>query len=195
MRKYFALLTILVLLFLTTTGCIDLYLVNEFLVPRDDPPLEFVWQEYHYHYGFNSTPPAEILEVYNEQFELEIKPKTQQMRIDVTVDMRSAKEVEEIINDTLPEGDIKDAILEFLDQIFEYADQRYIEVTIKLPDGFEVYHNRFNQTAAVEIGPVLNPGEGTWIIEVDAAGIGGDVGGYRYQDSFSIDAIVKELKE
>ena len=194
MRKYFALLTILVLLFLTTTGCIDLYLVNEFLVPHEVIEEEFVWQEYNFHYGFNSTPPAEILELYSEQFELEIKPKSQQMRIDIAVEMRSAEQFEEIINQT--PGPFKEFLLELLEQALEYADQRYIEVSILLPDGFVLYSNRFNETTSVEIGPILNPGKGTWIIEVDGAGIGGGAEfGYEYHDAFSIDTIVKELKE
>jgi hypothetical protein len=195
MRKHFALLTILVMLILTTTGCIDLYFANEFLVPHEEKIEEFVWNEYNFNHSFQSNPPDQIVESFTEEFELVVKPKTQQMRIDISVDMRSAKEIEKIINDTLP-GPIKEYLLELLEQVLEYADQRFVEFTIKLPDGTEVFHNRFNETTSVEIGPIYNPSKGIWIIEVDGAGIGGGVGSeFEYHDSFSIDAIIKELKE
>jgi hypothetical protein len=193
MRKYLALATILVLLFLSTTGCIDIYLARDLLVPREKEVVEYEWQDHIFDHNFTSSL-NEPLELYSEEFEVPVKPRTDLMRFDISIEMRSGKEVWEIINDTFP-GPIKEVVLEWLEQILEYTDQRYIEITISLPDGFELYKNTFNQTTTVEIGPITSPGEGNWIIEIDAAGVGYVSGDLEYHDAFSIKVVLREIKE
>jgi hypothetical protein len=192
MRRFFALVAVIILLFLSTAGCIDIYLLDEYLVPREEKPLEYIWQNYHFDYNFTSTF-TEAVELYSETFEVEIKPQSQQMRFDLSVHMRSAEEVWEIINDSL---DVPDWLEELVQRMLEFTDQRYIEITITLPDGFELYNRRFNQTTDVKLDLISSPTEGIWLIEVEGAGSGFDeFQGVEYKDSFSIDVIVKELKE
>jgi hypothetical protein len=190
MRKYLALATILVLLFLSTTGCIDIYLARDLLVPREEEVVEYEWQDYNFDHNFSSSP-NEPLELYSEEFEVPVKPRTDLMRIDISIEMRSIREVW----DAVPNGTLKDLLQDLVEQIFEYADQRYIEITISLPDGFELYKNTFNQTTTAEIGPITSPGEGNWIIEVDAAGVGYASGDLEYHDAFAIKVVLREIKE
>lgn len=193
MRKYLALATILVLLFLTTSGCLDIYLARDLLVPKEEVEVEYEWQDYIFDHNFSSSP-NEPLELYSEEFEVPVKPRTDLMRIDISIEMRSGKEVWEIINDTFP-GPIKEVILEWLEQILEYTDQRFIDITISLPNGEEIYSNKFNQTTTAEIGPINSPGDGNWIIEVDAAGVGYQSGDLEYHDAFYIKVVLREIKE
>ena len=192
MRKYLALATILVLLFLSTTGCIDIYLARDLLVPREEEVVEYEWQDYIFDHNFSSSQ-NEPLELYSEEFEVPVKPKTDLMRLDISIEMRSIREVW----DAVPNGSIKEALQDLVEQILEYADQRYIEITVSLPDGFELYKNTFNQTTTVEIGPITSPGEGNWIIKVDGAGIGYKYqsGDLEYHDAFSIKVVLREIKE
>jgi hypothetical protein len=190
MRKYLALATILVLLFLTTSGCLDIYLVRDLLVPKEEVEIEYEWQDYIFDHNFSSSP-NNPLETYSEDFEVPVKPRTDLMRIDISIEMRSIREVW----DAVPNGTIKDLLQDLVEQIFEYADQRYIKITISLPGGDPIYENTFNQTTTAEIGPINSPGEGNWVIEVDAAGVGYLSGDLEYHDAFSIKVVLREIKE
>jgi hypothetical protein len=197
MKRLFALLAAFVFLFMFTSGCISIYLAKELLVPSDEKPVEYVFKSYHFADNFTSSPPpGEVIQLYDEEFEVEVKPETENMRIDISVFMRSADEIIEIINDSFPDGQFKDLLMEFLETALEFTDQRYIEVTVKFPDGDEFDKFRFNQTEHVEIPIISSPNVGTWIIEVKGAGIGIDeISGVEYHDSFSVNVIVKEIKE
>jgi hypothetical protein len=192
MRRFFALIAVLILLFLTTAGCIDIYFADELFVPKEVVKPEYIWQNYNFNYNFTSAIP-EFIETYDENFEVDIKPESQQMRFDIFVNMRSAEEVWKIINDTV---DIPEELEELVQRAFEFLDQRYIEVTITLPDGFELYNRRFNETTTIQLDLISSPTEGIWNIHVEGAGVGSSEQlEFEYKDSFSTDVIVKELKE
>ncbi len=197
MKKIFSMVTVLILMIISTTGCLHIFLADEFLVPKIDKPIEYEFKSYHFADNFTSNFPVEVLQIYEEEFPINIKPETENMRIDISVFMRSADEVIEIINNTPGEGPVKELLMELLEQALELSDQRYIEIKVKLPDGYELYNGRFNQTNQVDVPLISSPMEGTWIVEVEGAGIGGGDGslGFEYHDSFSIDVIVKEIKE
>lgn len=190
MRKYLALATILVMLFLSTTGCIDIYLARDLFVPQEDVVVVYEWQDYIFDHNFTS-PLNNPLELYSEEFEIPVKPRTDLMRLDISIEMRSIREVW----DSVPNGTIKEALQDLVEQMLEYADQRYIEITVSLPDGFELYNNRFNQTTTVEIGPITSPGEGNWIIDVVGAGVGYESGDLEYHDAFAIKVVLREIKD
>lgn len=191
MKRHFALLAVLMLLFVATAGCIDIHLANDFLVPKKNEIIEFEWFNYNFHHSFNSTT-TQPLEIYDEEFELEVKPKTKHMRINLEVEMRSIKEVWDSIPD-----EIKEYLEDLAERLFEYADQRYIEITISMPDGFVIYNERFNQSAVVELDLISSPMEGIWIIDVEASGVGYKYteGDLEYHDSFSIDVVLNEIKK
>ncbi len=192
MRKLMAFLVVFLLIFITTAGCIDIHLLKDLLVPREEEKIEYHIVEYSFNHSFISIPPDNILEIYDEEFKVPVKPLTKHMRFDIGIVMRSADEIWETIGKYIPNGTLKDLI----EQLLELADQRYIEVTITLPDGFELYKNRFNDTENVELPLIYNPGEGNWTIAVDAAGVGTPEGEELvYQDSFYITAIINEPKE
>jgi hypothetical protein len=190
MKKHFALISVLMLLFLTTAGCIDIYLANEFLVPKKERKVVFEWHDLNFNHSFSSTP-NEPVEIYNEQFDVEVKPKTKHMRINVEIEMRSIKEVW----DAIPNGTIKDLLEELVGRLFEFADQRFIEITITMPDGFVIYNERFNQSADVELELISSPMEGNWVIDVEASGAGIEYDEISYHDFFSIDVVLNEIKE
>jgi hypothetical protein len=188
MKRHFTLLAVLMLLFLATAGCIDIHLANDLLVPKKEIEIEYEFFTYNFNHSFSSTPtdPAEI---YSEQFELEVKPQTKHMRIDIEVGMRSLKE----IWDSIPNGTLKDYLEEFVGRLFELADQRYVEITISKPEGDVIYDKRFNQSIADEIPLISGPMDGIWIIDVEAAGVG--LEDLDYNDHFSIDVVLNEIKE
>ena len=188
MKKHFALLAVLMLLFLSTAGCIDIFLANEYLVPQKKKVIEFEWLNYNFNDSLSSTV-NEPVEIYREQFELDVKPQTNAMRINIEVGMRSMKEVW----DTIPNGTFKDLLEDLMERLFEFADQRYIEITITMPDGNEIYNERFDKSAVVELDLISSPMQGIWIIEVEAAGVGHD--DLSYHDSFSINVVLNEIKE
>lgn len=191
MKKLFALVAAVLLLFLTSAGCINLDLANEYLVPKKEKKVVFQWSTYNYYHSFNSSTTMP-LEIYEEQFELEVKPQTKHMRINIEIVMRTIQEVWE----SLPE-EVKDILEELAERIFEFADQRYIEITIDMPNSNTVYNERFNQSASIELDLISSPMEGIWIIGVQASGAGYTYtqGDLEYHDSFSINAILNEVKE
>jgi len=188
MKRHFAFLAVIMLLFLATAGCIDIFLAEEYLVPKKVVPIKFEWFNYNYNYNFSSTL-NEPVEIYSEQFELEVKPQTKAMRIDIEVGMRSIKEVW----DEIPDNAVKEALEDLMERLFEFADQRYIEITITMPSGDAIYDERFNQSVVHEIPLISSPMEGIWIIDVEAAGVGLDE--LSYHDHFSIDVVLNEIKE
>jgi len=195
MRKLMAFLVVFLLIFITTAGCIDIHLLKDLLVPREEEKMEYHIIEYNFNHSFVSIPPDNILEIYNEEFKVPVKPLTQHMRIDIDIVMRSASEIWETINETWPGGDIPEWLEDLVKQLLELAGQRYIEITITLPDGFELYKNKFNDTENVELPLIYNPGEGNWTIEVEAAGGGIEFQGLAYSDSFYITVVINEPKE
>jgi hypothetical protein len=190
MKKHFTLVSVLLLLFLATAGCIDIHLANEFLVPHKEKEIIFEWFSYNFNHSFSSTP-NEPVEIYSEQFELEVKPQTKHMRINIETEMRSIKE----IWDSIPNGTIKDLLEDLIGRVFEFVDQRYIEITITMPDGFVIYEGRFNQSIDHEIPLISSPMEGIWLIDVEASGAGFEYDEISYHDSVSIDVILNEIKE
>ncbi len=198
MRKLMAFLVVFLLIFISTAGCIDIYLVRDLLVPHEEKTIGYQITEYNFNHSFISILPDNILEIYNEEFKVPIKPLTKHMRFDIDVVMRSGEEIWETINETWP-GDIPDWLEDLIEQMLELAGQRYIEVTITLPDGFELYNYKFNDTENVEIPedkPLGNIGEGDWTIEVEAAGVGYKFSEeFAYHDSFSITVVINEPKE
>jgi hypothetical protein len=199
MKKILTLTSVILLLILSSSGCIHIHLAKDLLVPKEDKTVEYIYQSYRFSDNLTSNIPLEVLEIYDEQFPLEVKPKTEHMRIDISITMRSAHELIRIINDTVPDDRPgKEYLLELLEQALEYADQRYFKVTIKIPESDDFkFQYRFNQTDQVEVGLISSPKDGTWIIEVEGAGIGGgsESMGFEYHDAFSVDIVLKEIKE
>lgn len=199
MRKLMALFVVFLLIFLFTAGCIDIYIVKDWLVPHEEERIDYQITEYIFSDSFNSTQ-SNPLETYNEEFKVPVKPLTKHMRFDINVEMRSAHEAWETINDSLPEDfPGRDYLEQMAEMLLQYADQRYVEITIKSPDGEEWFNYRFNDTESVEFPPetpLQGPGEGEWTIGVEAAGGGIKITDeLAYYDSFSILVVIYEPKE
>ncbi len=188
MKRHFALLAVLMLLFLSTAGCIDIFLANEYLVPQKKKVIEFEWLNYNFNDSLSSTV-NEPVEIYSEQFELDVKPQTNAMRINIMVVMRSMEEVWK----SVPNGTLKDLLEDLMELLFEFTDQRYIEITISMPNGNDIYNERFDQSGVVELDLISSPMQGIWIIEVEGAGAGLDE--LSYHDEFSIDIVLNEVKK
>ena len=195
MKKIAALLLFFLVILVSTAGCIDIYFVRDLLVPSEEEEIHFGIIEYNFNHNFTSVPPDNILEVYSEEFTVPVKPLAKHMRFDIEVVMTSAEDVweplKEILNGT-PFG-------EYIEELIKMAAQRYIEVTIKSPDGEEWFNYKFNDTETVEFPPetpLFLPGDGDWVIEVEGTG-----GGYKisedleYHDTFSAKVVVNEPLE
>jgi hypothetical protein len=195
MRKHLAFLVVYLLIFLSTAGCIDIHLVKDLLVPREEEKIEYWIKEYNFFYSFNSTQEDPI-EIYNKVYSVPVKPLTEHMRFDIDVVIRSAEEIWETINETFNPGP---EITEWVERLLELAGQRYVEVTIKSPDGVEWFNYKFNDTEKIEFPPetpLPGPGEGNWTIEVDGAGVGKElIQGLAYYDKFSIHVVLNEPKD
>jgi hypothetical protein len=197
MRKYLAFLVVFLLIFVSTAGCIDIYLLRDLLVPSKEEKIEYVVTEYNFTHIFTSSPNDPI-EIYNEVFVVPVKPLTENMRFDIDVVMRSGEEIWETINESIP-VDIPDELEELIEQLLEIASQRYIQITIKSPDEVEWFKYKFNDTESIDFPedtPLSSPGEGEWTIEVEGSGSGYEVTNeLSYHDSFSIVVVLSEPKD
>jgi hypothetical protein len=194
MRKHMAFLMIFLLIFISTAGCIDIHFVKDLLVPHEEEKIEYWVKEYNFGHSFNSTQNDPI-EIYNDVFIVPVKPLTKHMRFDIDVVMTSADEVWEPINNSLPN---ESAIKEIVEQLIRLLSQRYIDVTIKSPDGIEWFNYRFTDTETIEFPPetpLTSPGEGNWTIEVEGAGVGKEIFGLAYYDKLSIQVVINEPKD
>ncbi len=185
MRKYVALISVFLLIFVTTAGCIDIWLVKDTLVPREEKIVEYWDNQYNLvNKSFNSPLEPPFVETYNDDFKVTVKPGSKNMRFDIDVVMQSAEEYLEY----LPIGG------EIIENLSKVLSQRYVEVTIKMPDGTVWGEtHRFNDTKDEEV-LIFGPAEGDWAIEVEGDGIGFRATGveFEYHDSISIDVIIKE---
>lgn len=196
MRKQLAFLVVFLLIFLSTAGCIDIHFVKDLLVPREEEKIEYVITEYDFNDNFTSgLSPDDILEFYSKEFNVSVKPLTKHMRFNIDVVMRSADTVWKTINDSLPEGELKDLLSQIAEQLLKLADQRYVEVTITSPEGVEWFNYKFNGTENIELPLVYSPSEGDWLIFVEGAGAGFEYSEFAYHDSFSIHVVVNEPKD
>ncbi|UCG68060.1 MAG: hypothetical protein JSV09_09495 [Thermoplasmata archaeon] len=192
MKKIATLLLLFLVTPVSTAGCIDIYFVRDLLVPSEEDEINFGITEYNFNHNFTSVPPENILEVYNEEFIVPVKPLAKHMRFDIGVVMTSAEEVweplKEYLNDT-PFGP-------YIEELIKMAAQRYVEVTIKSPDGDEWFNYKFNDTETVEFPPetpLFLPGDGDWVIEVEGTGAGYRINDdLAYFDTFSAKVVVNE---
>ena len=201
MRKYIALFVVVLLIFTTMAGCIDIHLFKDLLVPKDEKVIDYTTNHYNVMTkSFNSTvfpfDPDNLIESYNEEFEVPIIPLTESVLFDIDVQMESGEEIWEIINDSWPLGDPPEQLKEIVEQLLLLASQRYIEVSITSPEGVEWFYARFNDTEKLDTDRIQSPGEGDWIVHVEGAGIGVDLNDlsikFAYHDSVSIDVTIRE---
>jgi hypothetical protein len=195
MRKPTALFMLFLVILISTAGCIDIYLVRDLLVPSEEDEIKYNIIEYNFNHNFTSVPPENILEIYNEEFIIPVKSLAKHMRFDFDVVMTSAEEAWEPLREILPNGTLKDMV----EELIKMTAQRYVEVTIKSPDGEEWFNYKFNDTETIGFPPetpLFLPGEGEWVIEVEGTG-----GGYEfssdlvYHDTFSAKVVVNEPVE
>ncbi len=204
MRKYIALFVVVLLIFTTMAGCIDIHLFKDLLVPKDEKVIDYTTNHYNVMTkSFNSTvfpfDPDNLIESYNEEFEVPIIPLTESVLFDIDVQMESGEEIWEIINDSWPLGDPPEQLKEIVEQLLLVASQRYIEVTITSPEGVEWFYARFNDTEGLDTDRIQSPGEGDWIVHVEGAGIGVDLNDlsikFAYHDSVTVDVTILEPVE
>jgi hypothetical protein len=76
---------------------------------------------------------------------------------------------------------------------------RYVNITIKMPDGEIWYQHKFNESEIVNLDPIKTPMCGNWEISVDARGVGFsiDLSTYKfsYHDGYSIRIMLEEPAE
>jgi hypothetical protein len=204
MRRYIALFVVVLLIFTTMAGCIDIHLFKDLLVPKDEKVIDYTTNRYIVMTkSFNSTvfpfDPDNLIEKYNEEFDVPIIPLTESVLFDMDVQMESGEEIWEIINDSWPGGDPPEQLKDIIEQLLSVASQRYVEVTITSPEGVEWFHAQFNDTESMDTDRIQSPGEGDWIVHVEGAGIGVDLSDlgiqFAYHDSVTVDVTILEPVE
>lgn len=204
MRKYIALFAVVLLISTTMAGCIDIHLFRDLLVPKDEKVIDYTTNRYNVMTkSFNSTvfpfDPDNLIESYNEEFEVPIIPLTESVLFDMDVQMESGEEIWEIINDSWPGGDPPEQLKEIIEQLLLVASQRYVEVTITSPEGVEWFHARFNDTEGMDTDRIQSPSEGDWMVHVEGSGIGVDLSDlgiqFAYHDSITVDVTILEPVE
>jgi hypothetical protein len=200
MRKYIALLTVFLLIFLSTAGCIDIHLAKDLLVPHKEDKVKWISKEFSplASHNFTSNYVAlEFIEHYEEDVPVAIVELTDHMRFDIEVYMRSAEniwhDIEELINGT----GVGENIAPYIESILELLSQRYVEITILKPDGTEWDYFRTNETAKTEVS-IRGPEEGDWMVEIVGDGMGipsAIIPGVEIQDSFNINLLIRQPKE
>jgi hypothetical protein len=200
MKKPLALLMVILMLFVSTAGCIDIHLLKDLLVPRQDEEQKFEEVEYTVlRYNFTSNilglDPAAFIEHYEGNETVPIIEGTERMRFDITVNMRSAKDIWDQINDTINDTfpGVGENLAPYVEAILLLLGQRYVEITILKPDGTEWYHNTTRVSMDAEVF-IQGPEEGDWMVEVEGDGIGIRSSSIdeSYIDSFLIDVLIRQ---
>jgi hypothetical protein len=207
MKKLLALLSLFVLLFTSTAGCIDIYLFNEWLVPQEDEEIEYEDVEMIVaNYTFKSEfDPInlnfdEILDSRKENGTVPIVEGTAGLRFNIYVQMRSAEDVWEDLNETLNgsiDNEYYDQIAALIEAAIIYLSQRYVEITISKPDGTVWYENRTGVSMEAEVR-LAKADPGDWSVVVQGDGIGVDFSflseDLKIEDSFIITAVIRQPK-
>lgn len=200
MKKYVAIILIMVMLFVSTAGCIDIHYLKDLFVPHKEEEQKFEEIEYTVlSYNFTSNifglDPTAFIEHYEDNKTVPILEGTERMRFDILVNMRSAEDVWNQINDTINDTfpGIGDNIAPYIETLLLLLGQRYVEITILKPDGTEWYHNTTRVSMDAEVF-IQGPEEGNWMVEVvgDGMGIRSSSIDESYWDSFIIDVLIRQ---
>lgn len=207
MKKLLTLLSLFVLLFTSSAGCIDIYLFNEWLVPHKDPKIEYKDVEVIVaNYTFDSNLNIftlnldDIIDHHRENATVPIVEGTAGLRFNIYVQMRSAEDIWEDLNDTL-NGSIDnpyyDQIAAIIEAAILYLSQRYVDITISKPDGTVWYDNRTRVSMEAEVR-LAKADPGDWSVVVEGDGIGFDFSevleDLKLEDSFIITAVIRQPK-
>lgn len=183
MKKIAIIVTILLLgLTSATCGCIDVHFAKDLLVPQKDEEIEYgkiVKLDWNHTF---STPISSLTpetDKINEELYVEVEELTREISFEIEVEMLTA---EEIINETDPGGPFRD----YVEQIIALFGQRYIEITIKNPNGTEWFYAKYNESK--EEVPILvrGPAPGIWLINVLGEGVG--FASIEFEDKVSVKA-------
>jgi len=166
----------LILLTVSSAGCIDIEWVRDNFIPPPSPTVVYIDNYVNVSYSFNTDPQNMDSLVYNNVFDVEVANGS--LYVDVRINTQF---------DELPE--------EFpvnLSDLQERLDlDRNLKVTLFRPDN-EVFHTEtYDQTTyqLVQWDKVASPRNGTWHLEVEAEGLGSDIVGYH--DNFNVQVIVR----
>ncbi|UCE38015.1 MAG: hypothetical protein JSW00_01885 [Thermoplasmata archaeon] len=205
MKKVMALISLLILVFLSTSGCIDIYLLRDWLVPDRDTGIKMMEEEiivanytFESNVNFLSFNFDDIIDHHEENASVTIKEGAEGLLFEIEVNMRSFEEIWEQINDTIGNyTDLGENVADAIETLIEYFSQRYLEITISKPDGTQWYQNYTRQSMedSIRIG---TPETGGWMVDVVGDGVGIDasniVQGLKIVDSFMITAVIRRPK-
>lgn len=174
MIRKLILIIFLVLLLISSSGCINIYWIKDLFGVKEKKPVMVEKRVASLNHSFEL---AEIL--LEDSCTFEIKNGTEWLDFDIDIVMIP-------LNITLPPGlPIPPWIIENISKI-----KRHVNITIILPDATVFWQNEYNVSQS-ERFRIDNPIEGRWRVEVVASGVG-----YEgvYQDSYSIIVRVRELE-
>jgi hypothetical protein len=201
MKKIITLLVLFLLIFTSTAGCIDIYFIRDNLVPKDDDKVEYEDIEYvvaSHNFTSQILPPDpnKFIGHYEENFTIVVPEGTEAIKFDIDVIMRSAKDIWSDVNDTINRSVI-DQLTPYVEMILLFFGQRYLEITLRKPDGTEWYHNTTREGMDVDFR-IPSPQDGNWQLDIVGDGMGIEpalIQGFELEDSFIIKVLIKQPKE
>ncbi len=187
MKKKAIIVTILLsALTLTTCGCIDVHFAKDLLAPDRDEEIEYgKLVKLDWNYTFSIDLLDLQTDKIDEELYVNVKELTKEISFEIEVEMLTA---EEIINETNPGGPFS----EYLDEIIAMLGQRYVEITIKNPNGTEWFYAWYNESKEEEPILVRGPAPGIWLVKVVGEGIGITLGSIEFEDKVSVKAYAIE---
>jgi len=180
MRRFLAVMALLVLVFSSSTGCISIYLAKSLFVPEDEDRIQYG--------GENIVVSHKFVTVITDQNTVDFSNVTTfyvdntTRYIDMTLKV-SIPKLPEITNQSWREI------------VDEYVDmERYVNVTLYDPEGKVVHTDTVNKTTEhpIQYRRIGNPAKGTWRLRVKATGIG--IEALEVYDRFTAKVITSTIR-
>jgi|GEM_PF-1534623 hypothetical protein len=172
-KKSSAGIILIILFILSSTGCIDMGLMDAVL-PHNEKELPdyVITEKISISYQFNTSipgTPSQLRKEFNDR-EFRILEDTPWMKIEITVN--------------LDKNDLLQELLKLLGTNLSLT--RHVKIVITDPKSRVWYVRDFFDTETMEPEMVYLPEPGIWTLDVEAKGVGGEVEGFQLYDSFVI---------
>lgn len=164
---------LILILILSSTGCIDTELMDAVLPHYEkEVPDHVITEKISISYRFNTSIPgttSQLRKDFKDQ-EFRILDGTPWMKIEITVN--------------LDKNDLLQELLEILG--INQSLTRHVNIVIHDPGSRPWYSRDFFDTENPEPEMVFSPQPGIWTLDVEAKGIGGEIEGFQLYDGFEI---------
>ena len=169
-----------------TSGCIDIYLLKDLTITPKKTVVVYGWVEKaHASHSFliNLTDANPSEAKYNTSVPFNVTEGAKKIKLWLNINMMDLGLI-----DQLPVPPSLEPIIENL-SAYLHNVRRHVDIYIYTPYGELYWYGSYNYTVNLPIIVAENPRPGSWLMEIDATGIGF---GHGTQDSFEIEVSVLE---